>query len=886
MTKTFLYLIHLCLSTVVVSEVEYIIRPSHDQSQSCSDRCSDAESVDNCLTLSQFVNNSIDYLTNDTIARLIFSPGNYSLESALIIKNVHSFSMFAWPSFSSKAVIICDHNASFVFGNINIVTVSGLEFVGCLENHVVSIGQFQLENSSFFGNGQAIVSGTVLTLVESTANLDGVVFISAVESNTIQELQENGTTARINAIFSMDMAIGILLRGSSIRITQSWFEENKVGLRGVIYSELGSNITIFNTTFVNNTGGVVHVNTEPQFINNSAPFAAVYTNLVISHSTFTNNSGEVLDARYTNVSIRHSKFVSNNGCIMMYVRDGMITSIDYSKFINNTGQILQAENANKISITHSEFIDNTAIGRRLVHLDGVMITVKFNEFINNRPGRSRELVYMPYYTTAENLINNVFMDNSAGYEVFISMLCRPGTSLSLGSPRCIQCPDHWFRNLMGIVIAAFIAGIALVIFMLALNMTVAVGTLNGILFYAHIVSANADTYFFPFTTPDFVTVFISWLNLDVGFDTCFSIGNYLFVGNELQGVDVRVDPSLVYKSLIQLTFPTYVIFLVIIVIVASECSSKFAKIIGKGNPVAVLATMILLSYVKFLNIIFTSFSLLHWQPAYGSNNVDITQLGSVVRAIEEVNDTKFKAISYFLSVVSLLILLLCTIFSILVFSWQWLLRYQDKVIFKWVRYQKLRHFLEPYHTPFTAKYRYWTGLLLFVRAFLYLISLLNLSLDPRVDLMSTIFVVGGLILLKGVTAKRVYKNWLLDVMETTIYFNLVTFSALTWYNLDFGGNQVAAAYTSVMIIFILLLGVIVFHILRYTRLYKCSFVERAFKWTSSKLMEKKRIQEPPNDAPEELDGFQLERTAAGDQELPTVTFSTIELPKNQEETAY
>ena len=195
MTKTFLYLIHLCLSTIVASEVEYIIRPSHDQSQSCSDRCSDAESVDNCLTLSQFVNNSIDYLTNDTIARLIFSPGNYSLESELIIENVHSFSMFAWPSFSSKAVIICDHNARFVFGNISIVTVSGLEFVGCLQNHVVSIGQFQLENSSFFGNGQAIVSGTVLTLVESTANLDGVVFISAVESSTIQKLPENCTTA-------------------------------------------------------------------------------------------------------------------------------------------------------------------------------------------------------------------------------------------------------------------------------------------------------------------------------------------------------------------------------------------------------------------------------------------------------------------------------------------------------------------------------------------------------------------------------------------------------------------------------------------------------------------------------------------------------------------
>ena len=71
------------------------------------------------------------------------------------------------------------------------------------------------------------------------------------------------------------------------------------------------------------------------------------------------------------------------------------------------------------------------------------------------------------------------------------------------------------------MVAAFIAGIGLVIFMLALNMTVAVGTLNGILFYANIIAANAEIYSLPFITPDFVTEFISWLNLEIGFDVCF-----------------------------------------------------------------------------------------------------------------------------------------------------------------------------------------------------------------------------------------------------------------------------------------------------------------------------------------------------------------------------
>ncbi len=382
--------------------------------------------------------------------------------------------------------------------------------------------------------------------------------------------------------------------------------------------------------------------------------------------------------------------------------------------------------------------------------------------------------------------------------------------------------------------------------------------------YTHIIATNADIYFSPFKTPNFVTVFISWLNLDIGFDVCF-------IGSESSEI------AHVFLSLTQLAFPAYVILLVVIMIVASEYSPKFAKVIGKGNPVAVLATMILLSYAKLLNAIISSFSLLYLQPAYSSQNVDITMLGSIKTIIEEVsNTTEFKAVGYSWLIINIIFLLLSVVYATLVFSWQWLLQYQDRAILKWMKYQKLHLFLEPYYAPYNKNYRYWTGLLMFARAFLYVIAVINFSLNPHVELLSVILIVGGLILLKGVIAKRVYKDWLLDVMEVAIYFNLVAFSALTWYNLDLGGNQVAAAYLSVIIIFILLLGVIVFHVLYYTRLYKCSFVEKVFKWIS-KLLEKKSKQEPPNNAPEELDGYRLERSPARDQELPTITYSVIEI---------
>ena len=230
MTKIFLCLILLCLGTTVASEVaEYIIRPS--QSQSCDDRCSKAESVDN-LALSQFISNSIYYLKNET--SLIFSPGNHSLESELIVENVHSFSMFTWSSFSLKAVIVCDHNVGFEFRNASVVIVSGLEFVGCSQNHVVSVDQLQLENSSFSGSGREIVSGPIVTIDESTANLDRVVFVSA--------------------------------------------KFKRISNHPVIVYATDADLVISHSTFTNNNGVYV--------------LGAIHTNVSIRHSEFIGNNGK------------------------------------------------------------------------------------------------------------------------------------------------------------------------------------------------------------------------------------------------------------------------------------------------------------------------------------------------------------------------------------------------------------------------------------------------------------------------------------------------------------------------------------------------------------------------------------------------------------------
>lgn len=163
--------------------------------------------------------------------------------------------------------------------------------------------------------------------------------------------------------------------------------------------------------------------------------------------------------------------------------------------------------------------------------------------------------------------------------------CAQNFSLILGTNRCWQCSDD---NLW--LIAAFgIAGVILVLLLLLLRLTVAVGTINGLVFYANILAVNSATFFRPQNT-NVLTVFIAWLNLDLGIETCF-----------YDGMDAYT------KVWLQFVFPVYVWALVGIIILVSHYSSKVATVLGR-NPVAVLATLFLLSYTKFLRTIIAALS--------------------------------------------------------------------------------------------------------------------------------------------------------------------------------------------------------------------------------------------------------------------------------------
>ena len=407
--------------------------------------------------------------------------------------------------------------------------------------------------------------------------------------------------------------------------------------------------------------------------------------------------------------------------------------------------------------------------------------------------------------------------------------CQLGLSLSLGSSCCLSCPSHWPALLIAITIAANLAGVALVTLLLVLNMTVAVGTLNGLIFYANVVYAN-KSILLPFQETNFITVFISWLNLELGIDTCY-----------FPEMDTYT------KTWLQLAFPAYVILLVVLVIIISSYSSKFSNLIGKKDPVATLATLILLSYAKLLEICFKSLSV---------GTITYPDGSSEMLWLPDATVIYLSGKHIPLLIAAVLILLVGLVYTALLFSWQWLLYLPRWRIFRWSRNPKIQTFIETYHTPYTPKHRYWTGLLLIVRVILYLIAAANVSNDPTVALTAITFVVCCIVLLKGFIGSRLHTKWSIDVLETFFYLNILFFTILTSYSL--GNERIhldAIAYTSVTTTITVFLLIILCHVYTYTTVFSKfkktksgRMIDRLFTDTDPKPNPRlRRWSQPPDD---------------------------------------
>ena len=429
--------------------------------------------------------------------------------------------------------------------------------------------------------------------------------------------------------------------------------------------------------------------------------------------------------------------------------------------------------------------------------------------------------------------------------------CQPGLSLSLGSSRCLPCSNHWLALFITIFIAAVLAGIILVAVLLVLNLTVAVGTLNGLLFYANVVHAN-KSILLPFQESNLVTVFTSMLNLELGVDTCY-----------FPGMDTYI------KTWLKLAFPVFIFLLVGFVIVISSYSIRFSKLIGSKNPVATLATLILLSYAKILETCFESLSVGILSYPDGSREM-VWLPDATIRYLHG------KHIPLFIAAV--LILLVGLVYTLLLFSWQWYFYLpQWKLIKMFLSMLRLKLFVETYHAPCTLKHRYWTGLLLIARAILYIVAAVNVSNDPQIALSAIVFTMIIILFLAAFINIRMYKKVPLSVLDTFFILNILLFSVFTWYSLSTTNiNQRAVAYTSVLATFILLWLIILFHVYTYTRIFSKLKSKVIDKFTGIILRFKDYLL---NVIPRYSNTYEYDVLLVEEQPAAEPTFSVVELPR-------
>ena len=316
--------------------------------------------------------------------------------------------------------------------------------------------------------------------------------------------------------------------------------------------------------------------------------------------------------------------------------------------------------------------------------------------------------------------------------------CQAGLSLVLGSNQCQRCSNTHIALLLPFAIS----GVVLVSFIKLTDLTVSQGTLNGLIFYANVIKANEHLLLPDKHTP--LLVFISWLNLDLGVETCFFDGLSAYA-----------------KVWLQFVFPLYIWSIAGLIIVLSRYSDRVAKLMGNSS-VPVLATLFLLSYVKLLRTIISALSLsilttTDSTKVVWSTDGNIDYLGAKHTPL------------FVVSVGTLLFLWLP--YTVVLFFGQWLYRCNLKVVNSMLI--RIKPFLDAHYGPMKPNQRYWYGALLLVRGTILLFS----ALVPTHHASTVVFGITVCSFLLAYSAPIVYEKLVVAMFNSMFLVNLGILSA-------------------------------------------------------------------------------------------------------------
>ena len=351
--------------------------------------------------------------------------------------------------------------------------------------------------------------------------------------------------------------------------------------------------------------------------------------------------------------------------------------------------------------------------------------------------------------------------------------CKENYSAVFGSEACYDnCTDLYLFTLPMYALV----GLILVVLLFALRLTVATGTINGVIFYANILGLSIDKltedYHGPYAT--FLRIIISLLNLDLCFSLCFY---------------KEMTPTA--KIGFQFIFPVYMWSIVIGMIIISKFSIRISNLISKSS-VQVLSTLLYLSYSKLLR---TVIDIISYTTLYST-----TDHSSIVNQTTvwfyNGEDYGHGIHGFYLALAMIFTALFLLPYTILVTFSYCFMRF--KLINKF-----FKPFIDAYGGPFKDRWRFWFGLRLWITLLLFTVDGVLQGKNPKTMLTIHHMIIITFIFVQALC--RPLKNRLIGSVD--LFFMMNYLLIIECYFI-FGHTSIAAYILVSLALFVLLLIVL------------------------------------------------------------------------------
>ena len=330
--------------------------------------------------------------------------------------------------------------------------------------------------------------------------------------------------------------------------------------------------------------------------------------------------------------------------------------------------------------------------------------------------------------------------------------CRDNYSLAIGSSRCISCSTNSY---LALFLFFVMAGLLLVSFIFLANLTVSKGLLNGLVFYTNVVWAYKIALSLNLQQQNIMQVFIAWLNLDLGIETCLIAGLNAY-----------------WKTWLQFAFPLYIWIIAGGIIVACRYSYHLTNLIG-DRAVPLLATLFYLSYMKLLRTVVTvfEFSIVTHYPG-GSKDIVWTLDGNL-------SYCQHPHIYLFITSLTVLVFIFIpfTFFLLMIKCW---MKVSNLRPLRWIN--KFTPVYDACFAPLNDSHCHIFGTYLLIRALLLaVVTLTSNSATQRTTNLLVLFVTSAMLLLYVLFSRNVYKSHLVKILESISLVNLIFLSFLSLY---------------------------------------------------------------------------------------------------------